>query len=129
MTRTWKPTVAGVLDIVSGVHGLVGAGVLFALAGLVSMEDFLPRHGHGYPFFLTNALFTVLGLFQLFAGLVAIIGGSFALQRSHWGWALAGAIGALFTSVVWGIPSIILTAMSEPEFKEEATAAGLPGIA
>ena len=127
MTKTWKPTAAGILDIVSGVHGLFGAGLLFALAGLIDIEEFLPMHGHGFPFFLTNGLFTILGLFQLFVGLVAIIGGSFAIQRSHWGWALAGAIGAIFTSFIWGIPSIILTAQSEPEFCGESPAVGQPG--
>jgi hypothetical protein len=116
MTRSMKPTVAGILDIIAGVTGLIGAGVLFALAGAFRWGGFMPPHGPNLPSFLTGGLFMVLGASHLIFGVLAVVGGLFALQRRRWGWALAGGIGAVFASFVLGVPAIIITALSEGDF-------------
>ena len=96
-SHTWKPTVAGILDIVAGSIGMAaGIGILF------------------YP----GPIEVVFFCFSI----IAIIGGLCALGRRVWGLALAGAISALWptlwpATLILGILAIILTATSRQEFK------------
>jgi len=48
-------------------------------------------------------------------GIVALVGGVFALKRRAWGMALAGAICSM--SFLLGIPALVFLAMSKDEFK------------
>ncbi|MBA7715374.1 hypothetical protein ES703_124415 [subsurface metagenome] len=91
-TPTWKPTVAGVLDIVGGVIGILIGGVVLA-------DDI----GIGIPM-------CVVAIF-------AIIGGIFAIRRRIWGLALAGSICALLTTGILGTLAIIFVAMGKGEFE------------
>jgi hypothetical protein len=50
-------------------------------------------------------------------GILAIVGGIYALQRKIWGLALAGSIAAFFPSWILGIAAIVLTALSKNEFE------------
>ena len=70
-THTWKPTAAGILDIVAGVIWIV-------IGGIVLADDIA-----------LGVSFSVVAIF-------AIIGGIFAIRRRIWGLALAGSICALF---------------------------------
>jgi len=49
-------------------------------------------------------------------GVIALIGGIFALRRKAWGFALAGAILALFPIIPLGVLSIIFVSMAKKEF-------------
>jgi hypothetical protein len=104
--RTWKPTVAGILTIASGCYGIgIGAAVSTAgsLVGLFTGLEWLAGIGAGL----------------IVMGVIALIGGIFALNRKHWGFALAGAIVSLPlvpAGTVLGILSIIFLKKSNREF-------------
>ena len=50
-------------------------------------------------------------------GIMALIGGIFALRRKAWGFALAGAILALFPVIPLGVLAIIFVSMGKREFQ------------
>jgi hypothetical protein len=52
-------------------------------------------------------------------GVTAIIGGICAVQRKHYGMALAGSIAALFPGWIFGIGAIVFTAIGRGEFLTE----------
>ena len=101
--RTWKGTTAGVLTIIGGIIGIVAGGFAILgtafLAGMTGFE-FLGAIGAGF----------------LALGIIALIGGIFALRRRKWGLALTGAIFALFPAVPLGVVAIIFIAMAKKEF-------------
>ena len=111
MERTWKPTTAGILTIVAGVFNLI-AGITLACVGTDCLG---PLTG----FTVAGVMwFGVIGTPLIIIGIVAIVGGIFALRRRIWGLALAGAICALFPPpiIALGLLSIIFLALSKEEF-------------
>jgi hypothetical protein len=107
--KTWMPTVAGILDIIAGSWGLILA-LLFVFLGVVmrSVPDIPP---YLFP------IFTALAVPFAIVGILAIVGGIYALQRKIWGLALAGSIAAFFPSWILGIAAIVFTALSKNEFE------------
>ena len=117
MARTSKATVAGVLDVVAGVSGLVGGIPLLVLAlvgsgvlGSLSEPELKPLA------IGPLALFLPLALLCFLSGLLAIAGGIAAFGRRRWGLALAGSIAAIFGFFPLGIAAVIFTILAEPEF-------------
>lgn len=116
--KTWKPTTAGILNLVAGVAHLIG-GIFFMAMGswfgpMMSMYPIDPRDITG-----AGVIFAVVGAGILVLGIVSILGGVFALQRRVWGLALAGAICALFIppfGTILGILAIIFVSMGKKEF-------------
>jgi len=109
-----KPTVAGILDIISGVLGLIGAISMFIGFDVVSGALGIPT---GYiPEFVPDL---VLGLAIPLAiiAVLALVGGVYALQRKMWGWALAGSILAILAFFPLGIAATVLVAQSKYEFE------------
>ena len=86
---TKRPAIGGVLSIIAGVIGL--------MIGITNP---------GSP----------LGWFAALVGIVAIVGGVYAIKRRLWGFALAGAICSLVAFPL-GVPAVILIARSKAEFK------------
>ena len=104
MERTWKPTTAGILSIVAGTIGFIGGIVVVAVGEAVgALAGFFGLGAIGAPL--------------IAIGIVAIVGGVFALRRRLWGLALAGAICALCVWIL-GIPAIIFIALSKREFTQ-----------
>jgi len=105
MVKTWKPTVAGILAIIAGALGVI-IGVLFATGvGLLG-----GIFGMGW----LSAIFAPLIVF----GIIAIVGGIYALLRRIWGLALAGSICALIGPwFLLGILAIIFVSLGKREFK------------
>jgi hypothetical protein len=98
ISPTWKPIVAGILDIIAGVIGVIGG------LGLVT-----------FPLFESDI---PLGVLLFVFGVIAVIGGLCALRRRVWGLALTGAIFALWPGfLILGILAIVWTAMSRQEFE------------
>jgi hypothetical protein len=109
MEKSWKPTAAGVLAIIGGA--LI---MLVALAISLFMPVAAPFR---YAFVSVGAIV----LLWLAAGVMAIIGGIFALQRRHWGLALAGAVCALVPpATLLGILSTVFMALAREEFETGA---------
>ena len=100
--RTWRPTTAGILNIVAGAIGLI-SGIVVVVVG----EALGPLIGFGLG---------AIGAPLIVFGIIAIVGGVVALRRRLWGLALAGSILALFCVFILGIPAIIFVAQARREF-------------
>jgi hypothetical protein len=91
MEKTWKATVAGILEIIAGVGMIIGGIILSHIVIL-------------FVIFIT-------------AGAISIIGGICALIRRVWGLALAGAIFSIFGFVILGVPALWLIMDAKKEFE------------
>jgi hypothetical protein len=106
MQQSWKPTVAGVLAIIAGVLNIIVA---------LGISAFVPIAAAPRSFAILSV--GAIGLFWLITGIMALIGGVFALQRRHWGVSLAGAICAIVPpSSLLGILSTVFVALAREEF-------------
>ena len=115
MERTNKPTVAGILAIITGALGLLWAICLFIGYAVVAGTLDIPT---GYiPEFVPGI---VLGMAipTLILAILALIGGIYAVQRKIWGLALAGSIAAILAFFPLGIPATVFTAQSKNEFEQ-----------
>lgn len=112
---TWKPTTAGILSIIGGGINLISV-ITRASVGRFGMMRGLYTMG-GYT------RFGPLEVVLIILGVVAIVGGVFALRRRIWGLALAGAICALFPPriIVLGILSVIFIVLSKREFAQSSS--------
>jgi len=96
MNKKWIPITAGVLDLVGGVSQL-GLSIFW----IYILVDAIIRHGGHIPadpgpivmLAIITAPFALLGI-------IAIIGGTFALKRKRWKLALAGSFLAFLPAVV-----------------------------
>ncbi len=120
--RTWKPIAGGICSIVGGSLSLMGAAmmgmiVMFGYAGIAGMWGMWGHEPHMMPW--GAGLMALWWLPGLIFGVVAIVGGVFALKRRYWGWSLAGAICATLTpmSFILGVPAIVFIALSRDEFQ------------
>lgn len=104
--RTNWSTAAGIIDIAAGGFSLVSllfvAVFLFVIAG--SEEEM--------PFFIA-----LIPLAMVIPGVLAIVGGIFALRRRSWVMALIGSIALVVTSSLPGIAALVLTVMAKDEFE------------
>ena len=118
--KTWKPTVAGILNIIVGSLRLLGVfGVTIAII-VIKTTSFVWNQIEGdvYPMtveFIVSILI-VVAVFLAVGGILSLLGGVFALQRRMWGLALAGSIASVFSPVLLGIPALIFTIISKDEF-------------
>jgi hypothetical protein len=107
--KKWMPMVAGILDIVSGSLGIILAIALIFVGGLMRFVPDMPPY--------LAPIFAALSLPFATVGILAIIGGIYALRRKIWGLALAGSIAAFFPAWILGLPAIVFTALSKKEFE------------
>ncbi len=113
--------IGGILSIISGAFGIIWTGffVFFSLY----MFQFMSGPGYGAPphefFTVMKVFYSSIGAFFAVVGILAIIGGVFALKRRRWGLALAGAIAGTVTFFPTGIPAIIYVTMAKPEFSAQ----------
>ncbi len=118
--KTWMPTVAGILNIITGAFRLLGfIGVIIAIIFLNAVSYWWGEIESGvYP--LTSQYIALIlifvAVFLAVTGILSLVGGISALQRKRWGLALAGSIISIFGSLLLGIPAIIFTAISKQEF-------------
>ena len=120
MQQTWKPTVAGILQIVSGAVGLVAViGLIIAIS---VTGGFYISGTENIPRFVPSLLAGIAIPLATFSGL-SLAGGIYALQRKLWGLALAGSISAIFCSIPLlgglpiGITATVFVALSKNEFE------------
>lgn len=114
MEKTPMPIIAGILEIVSGVISLVGFIGLLIGSIAVGSEA---AHFYGYEIGIALAVLIILTLLSFIVGILALVGGIYAVQRKKWGWALTGSIFALVPTFLLGLVAIILTALSKNEFE------------
>ena len=82
MGRTWKPKVAGTLDIFIGGLMFIPSLLLFCAELACALSE---------PTGVADILVVLLYMAPMIFSLLAIIGGIYALQRKKWRWALAGS--------------------------------------
>ena len=101
----WQPLTAGILELVAGIPALI-IGILIA-AGLGMATTAFAR----IPLWVS-----AIGAPLIICGIVAIVGGIFALQKRRWGIALAGSILALFCALPLGIAAIAFVILGKEQF-------------
>jgi hypothetical protein len=116
---TWKPVMAGILDIVGGAIGMVGGLYFVVLSNMFQLIREVLRLD---PVMIQRIEETISSLIAVpfvvvFIGIASIIGGVYALQRRIWPFALAGAIASCIVFPFFGLPSIIITAFARDEFR------------
>jgi hypothetical protein len=105
LEKTWKPTTAGILSIIAGVINMIW-GILVA-----TMVSFVTG-------FFGMGWLSAIGAPAIVFGIIAIVGGIYALQRKIWGLALVGSICALVGPAgILGILAIIFVSLGKGEFK------------
>jgi hypothetical protein len=117
--RTWKTRAAGVLAIVTGVLA-VTQWVTVAVLEVMAL-GWLPMGSLAGLGAIVAAAFTI----AIATGIVAIVGGVFALKRRRWRMALAGSICAIFSvvflpilvNVPLAIAAIVLVVLGRGEFE------------
>jgi len=109
--QTPIPTIAGILAIISGAFQLLFMiGMTIASCGKTVCPA--PAVAMSYSH---NVWFMAIPLAVL--GILAIVGGIFALRRRYFGWAVTGSVAASLPFSVLGLASIILVALSHDEFE------------
>ena len=104
MERTWKVTTAGILTIIGGITGIVAGTIALGITAVAA--EFIGWFGLG-----------AIGGGFLALGIISLIGGIMMLKRKGpWGFALVGAICALFPLVPIGILAIIFVSKGRKEF-------------
>ena len=116
MKKTPMPIVAGSFTIASaGLSLIIFIGLLISsiiLAWIaVDITGWLTGMG------IALNVLIVLTVLSLFFGILALVGGIYAVQRKRWGWALTGSICALVPTFVLGLAAVILTVLSRDEFE------------
>ncbi len=133
MERTWKPTTAGILTIISGSMNIaVGIGVLIVGLGVGTLgamdwstwiDKWAGAYGPGTMDIhsiitailgVSSAILITIGIVLLVFGIIALVGGISAIKRKRWGLALAGSI--LSLPGVLGILAIIFVSLGKKEF-------------
>lgn len=116
MKKTVMPVIAGVLSILAGAANILVAFLLFIAMLVVQGVVGFGTVPFWIPFHVPAVLF-LLSFPFIIAGITAVIGGIFAVQRRKWGLALAGSIAALFPCGIVGLVSMILLGISRDEFE------------
>jgi hypothetical protein len=119
--KTWMPTTAGILNIITGV--LNALALIFLVIAIISfyslnIRQFLPPGFVPPPGF--HPIMIIFLLYAIISAALPIIGGVFALQRRKWGWALGGSIVAIIAilgTFPLGIASTIFVAIARDEFE------------
>ncbi len=114
MKKTWKPVAGGICSIVAGAWGILAGGILGAV-GLCGPAMHMDPFGMRF--------LNLVGWPLLIFGIMAIIGGVFAIRRQKWGLALAGAICAVLIPppFILGILAIVFIALAHGEFERASS--------
>ena len=108
MERTWKPTTAGILCIIAGTISVIFCIVVVTLGSIIG------------AFFGFEVVWgwSTFAIPLIILGIIAIVGGIYALRRKIWGLALVGSICALIgPGAILGILAIIFVSLGKGEFE------------
>ena len=103
------PLIGGVMIIIAGLIE-IGYGGLLAVSSSASSS--IPLVGGD-----VSSILAVCGAILIILGLVALLGGIFALMRKHFGLAVLGGIFGLLGWFIPGLIGLILVAVSKDEFQ------------
>ena len=94
---------AGILSIIGGICGIIYGSIASLFTSIFSLIPGLSWLG-------------AIGGGLLALGIIALAGGIVTLRRKAWGFALTGAICAMFPVVPLGILAIIFVSKGKKEF-------------
>ena len=111
----------GVLSTVAGAFEMNGGGTMLASAGLgiqFRLWDFALYPGIWFEHIMPvdSPWFIIMGVILVVLGIIAILGGIWALRRRSFGLALAGAVCVLPLGIL-GILAIVCIALAKREFE------------
>jgi len=111
----------GVLSIVAGAFEINGGGMMLASAKLgiqFRLWDFSLYPGIWFEHIIPvdSPLFIIMGGLLVVLGIIAILGGIWALRRRSFGLSLAGAVCVLPLGIL-GILAIVCIALAKREFE------------
>jgi len=114
MQKEWKATSGGIMCLIAGAWGVMSGVILaFITSNYPTVWIRLSP--------METLVINRLAPFGIALGLVAILGGVYALKRRRWGLALAGAICAAMIPppLFLGVLAIVFIAVGREEFKED----------
>ncbi len=120
MEATWKPIVAGILNIITGIINLFGMfvviGLLTAFGGgilsIVRIADMMPIWLSG----MVHGVLIIMAILLAVLSSLPLIGGVYAIQRKAWSLALTGSVVAILSIPPLGIVATVLVSLSRNEF-------------
>lgn len=115
----WMPLTGGILSIFSGIVGIIATAFVITVSiafGAEIAEEVMSSFGVWKAGIPTTVIWMV-AIPLLVISLLAIIGGSFAINKKNWPLALTGAVFAIIPTQVIGIIAVILIVISKKEFK------------
>ena len=119
--KTWKPTTAGILNIITGVLRAFTVIALIVAITVINTGRFpldsIPPEVLPFTASILNIILILALIVSISEAVFPIVGGVFALQRRKWGWALAGSIIAIFGALPLGVASTVFVAMAKDEFE------------
>lgn len=122
MEKTWKPTTAGILNIISGALSALGAiGLIIAITAVETwtfLLDVIPPEDLPFVVPILSTVLIIALVLTIIEAVFPIVGGVFALQRRKWGWALAGSIISILGVFPLGVLSTIFVSMAKKEFEQ-----------
>ena len=120
MEATWKPIVAGILNIITGIINLFGMfvviGLLTAFGGgilsIIRIADMMPIWLSG----MVHGVLIITAILLAVLSSLPLIGGVYAIQRKAWSLALTGSVVAILSIPPLGIVATVLVSLSKNEF-------------
>ena len=120
MEKTWKPTTAGILNIIVGAISTLSAiGIIIALTAvntLTFLSGLVPSEELPFVAPLVSTILVVILILNVIEAVFPILGGVYALQRRKWGWALAGSIISIIGLFPLGLLATIFVSLAREEF-------------
>lgn len=118
--RSWKPTAGGALILIAGILAIAN-GALYLILDVEYLGE-IPTLPEGFTLEDLESIMRACGVMMIIFGVLAVPGGVFALQRKHFGLAVAsGVVGMLGTGfsigILLGFVGLILVAISRKEFR------------
>ena len=121
MKKTWKPTTAGILNIITGAINALGVlGLSIAITAVSTWTfilDAIPPEDLPFVAPIISTILIILLVLSIIEAVFPILGGVYALQRKKWGWALAGSIISILGVFPLGVLSTIFVSMAKDEFE------------
>lgn len=113
--------IGGILSIVAGGLGILGALMLILFAVLMGVLFNSEAVTHDreladFPFYVFVIMYIVPGVIGILLSVLAIVGGIYGIKKKNWGFALAGAIAGVLTFFPCGVVAVIFTSLGKAEF-------------
>ncbi|OGS41477.1 MAG: hypothetical protein A3K67_04060 [Euryarchaeota archaeon RBG_16_62_10] len=106
--QTLMPTIGGILILLSGIFEIVAGGLLATESTALMPVTFG-----------LSGLFVVCGIVVAILGVIAVVGGYYAIQRKNFNLALVGGIFSLLgLYIIVPLIGLILVLVSKDEFED-----------